>query len=655
MKKIILGTVFGLTLIGLAGVAYNANTPIKTYYPNGTLKSEVNQKFFQKNGIYKEYDETNRLKLEVPYQNDVKSGIQKEYFKNGARLEIPFSGGQKDGTAHFYTPENRIYSWNYKNNELTGTFNLHGGITGSFLPGNRFELISESNPKALVKGSVVCDTSVFEEAFSKTKETEQAYVFSKCISIEHFKISYPDIDAVFNGAYRFPHFTKKSVLDMTDKSGKIAEAYKTIAEMGSLDKESTKFLQSLIVTKTRVTFEDDNHHIKFEGLRDTGNPLSQAHFDLYDIAKLTEGSMQAAEKNQITPELFEIFKNISLTETTIYNVNNKPEMQFKGNFKPLLAQFSKDSAFHLYNLSEQKIMDVSGVESGIHIASAYPQTAQNMISFDIITDLAFLEEIQARLKNVKSPNEYQGFLIELLLSMPLKAPQTIQIKNLKINEPDGRTVMATQALSVNWFKQQITGEMVVTTPENKTIQLTFTGPKRSVIMKHSTGEQNELPINDLPNIMKTLGMEETLKKMVAAYVLQVNELANSRQSVIFPAIKAGYRQAKEQKKSKKILDMASKYAVVAYTSQQAYSAQHNGDLTGYKVMPICETGVIPTDKNCTVNGATYNTAVIQQNFVTIKINFDNQKTCQAVAKQAAVADITCKPDSAYIDFTVNMN
>ncbi len=654
MKKIILGTVFCLTIAGAAGAIYYGNSPIKTYYPNGALKSEMPQKFFKKDGIYKEYTETAQIKLEVPYQNGVKSGTQKEYFSNGARLEIPYVNEQKEGTAHFYTKSNNVRSWEYKNNQLTGTLELPDGVNMSFLPDNRYEIIFPDNPKGVVQGTLLCDDSIFGKAFAQTNDIEQALVFIKCASIEHFNMSTPEYDMVFNGNYQFPRFAKKSVLDVTDKQNKVAEAYDTVAEMGNVDTQATQFLQSFVMTKSRAIFEDDNRNVTIEGLNNDGKTLSAAKFDLYDIPKLTEVGIQSAQKEQLLPELFDILKNISLTESTVYNTTGKPEMKFKGRFTPMLAQFSEDTSFDIFNTTEQSVIGIKGVDSGIRTTIAYPKTAQNLLSYDIIADLSYLKEIQSRLKTIKSPNEYQGLFMEIMFGLYTKAPKTVHIKNLTINDATGTQIITTDDISINWQKKQINGKVLVNSPRKGLITLTFGGVRPTVIIEQPNGEQNEIPLNNLPLAMKILGLEDTFQQMGETYIAQANELADSNQSIFFAGVKTGYVQAMNRHKYNEILDNASKYAIIAYTSQQNHAEMNDGDLSGFNMPQFCDTGLIPSvDNNCSINGATFDTAIIEANQTTIKINFDNQETCQGVASLAKIDDTTCSENSSHINLTVS--
>ena len=55
MNKILLTTTGVVAAVAIAGIIYWSNTPLKTYYPNGSLRSEVDRSFFIKKGQYVQY------------------------------------------------------------------------------------------------------------------------------------------------------------------------------------------------------------------------------------------------------------------------------------------------------------------------------------------------------------------------------------------------------------------------------------------------------------------------------------------------------------------------------------------------------------------------------------------------------------------------
>ncbi len=74
---------------------------------------------------------------------------------------------------------------------------------------------------------------------------------------------------------------------------------------------------------------------------------------------------------------------------------------------------------------------------------------------------------------------------------------------------------------------------------------------------------------------------------------------------------AGYTTAMNRYRANEVIDMATKYATVAYTSFQTYGARHHGNGMPSGNMPsLVQTGL---DDDGKINGATIETAVVTKN------------------------------------------
>ncbi len=103
----------------------------KTYYVDGTLKSEGNRKDFELDSLWLFYDESGRISLEINYKegkkhgervtyhadeivremfvNDIKQGLTKYYSIEGILLKsIPFENGLENGIARQYDEDGTI-------------------------------------------------------------------------------------------------------------------------------------------------------------------------------------------------------------------------------------------------------------------------------------------------------------------------------------------------------------------------------------------------------------------------------------------------------------------------------------------------------------------------------------------------------------------
>ena len=85
ISKNIFGTISLVLLLVLIIQAneFAQNGPVKTYYPNDTLKSEINYADSVRNGAAKFYYPNGKLEREINYSNGKVDGVVKEYYDNG--------------------------------------------------------------------------------------------------------------------------------------------------------------------------------------------------------------------------------------------------------------------------------------------------------------------------------------------------------------------------------------------------------------------------------------------------------------------------------------------------------------------------------------------------------------------------------------------
>ncbi|MBN1253283.1 MAG: DUF3352 domain-containing protein [Bacteroidales bacterium] len=96
----------------------------RSYYPSGNLKSSVNYKEGNVDGVaFFFYDDKNENKLaEINYENDLINGLYQEFYENGAqKANLNCEDGKLDGDAEFYYKTGSIkIKGKYKDNEKRG-------------------------------------------------------------------------------------------------------------------------------------------------------------------------------------------------------------------------------------------------------------------------------------------------------------------------------------------------------------------------------------------------------------------------------------------------------------------------------------------------------------------------------------------------------
>ncbi len=123
---------------------------------------------------------------------------------------------------------------------------------------------------------------------------------------------------------------------------------------------------------------------------------------------------------------------------------------------------------------------------------------------------------------------------------------------------------------------------------------------------------------------------------------------------------AGYTTAMNRYRANEVLDMATKYATVAYTARETFKAMNGGDDDEFDTPTFCETGLASvstaatddTEAVCTVNGASIGDADVADDKVTIVIDFNSNAVCKAA--QSALGQTDCG-DSDTLTFVVTQS
>ena len=105
---------------------------------------------------------------------------------------------------------------------------------------------------------------------------------------------------------------------------------------------------------------------------------------------------------------------------------------------------------------------------------------------------------------------------------------------------------------------------------------------------------------------------------------------------------AGYTMAMNRYRANEVVDMANKYAVIAYSAYMTAKMMNNGSTTAADaaVPTFAETGLF--GQSSKVNGTSFDVKSITEGGVTMELTFpsDGKKICQATATSLGI-----KPDS----------
>ncbi|MBE6455892.1 MAG: hypothetical protein IJC11_04275 [Alphaproteobacteria bacterium] len=102
---------------------------------------------------------------------------------------------------------------------------------------------------------------------------------------------------------------------------------------------------------------------------------------------------------------------------------------------------------------------------------------------------------------------------------------------------------------------------------------------------------------------------------------------------------AGYTMAMNRYRANEVVDMANKYAVIAYSSYMTSKMMNNGTVQANAVPTFASTGLFGS--NSKVNGTQIGTATVTEDNVQITLTFDNVKICQATATSLGISNSGC--------------
>ena len=116
---------------------------------------------------------------------------------------------------------------------------------------------------------------------------------------------------------------------------------------------------------------------------------------------------------------------------------------------------------------------------------------------------------------------------------------------------------------------------------------------------------------------------------------------------------AGYTMAMNRYRANEVVDMANKYAVIAYSAYMTNKMMNNGTVSGDPIPTFASTGLFGGLSK--VNGTEIGKAAMVKadgtavsgtggedvNGVKIELKFDNQKICQATATSLGISNSTC--------------
>ena len=619
MKKLLFATV-ALVVLGAAGTLIYGDMPLKTYYPNGVLRTETQRSFFKKNGTHKEYHPNGQLKLEAMYVDNVQNGQEKQYLDNGtlkrkvtyvngakngtetiyydkSRIEIPYENGKKEGKANIIVSNVEHYAVTYKNNVLDGPVESIDDIEITILPDGQFSIRPTDEEIGSAEGRIVCpDEKLFEVAFIND-EVDKTVALLRCLSIEKITAADEEFSFEWKGAFNFPRFTKTTTLTATDLKQKLKNISVPVDFVGE---EVFKTLQThYSPNKIILTISDDNQTISLN-IPDTQNKnIIQGRIQFDDIAGLIETGIAISKDNDFN-KLIPLLKNASLNEIIFSTAHATKDIALLGKIQPFLLKVADNTAFTIYNPDEKPVLEIKKGQTGVHFDIRYPLSTKPMLSFSEEIEFSELSKLQESLEQAQNTQDYMMIGMTYGQNPTETIPQKVIIKDLKLTGADGTVLAQSDKISIYPNKQHIDGMITITGENNQQVKIAYAN-QNQISITDTNGSTQTIDIDDLQTYFEKIGLKNIVKQNVLEPLTQEGrQLANGDKHSLLSLFFVGFISEMDKLNTltdktmspqhpmvQNIMDVASKYAYLQYTFYMVSQARG----VEYKPTSFEETGL----------------------------------------------------------------
>ncbi|MGN1091581.1 MAG: toxin-antitoxin system YwqK family antitoxin [Alphaproteobacteria bacterium] len=541
MNKILLTTTGVVAAVAIAGIIYWSNTPLKTYYPNGSLRSEVDRSFFIKKGQYVQYLQ-NGGRFTVNYVNGKKEGAGKITLKKRVLFEVPFKNGKMDG---------EIIA-----NEFETGINVHG---------NNFE---STTPFGTVSGKVICDIEDFvEKTTASAQEAENIENGLKCLTFEKMASSADlPVNISFNGSFTYPKFNKTSTFEVTDEQGILSNEARY---NNDIPEEFVAALENLKVKRILLTVDKNNKDITLQSFGAYKKPISELKIDAYDIPALIstikDGILTRNEDN-----IFNAVKNISLTGFEINTSGKDADLVFKGKITPVLFKVEKGTNLKAFNPKGKKFFAIEALEDGFEMQAKYPNSTKKLLNFKLKVKESPLKDIQRTAASATSPNDYAKKMQNL--DRTIEPKFSGELKEFEIFTFDGKSLINTKDFKFDIENKVMNGKVVLFDGQSNEQTLKFTSINAPVSVKMKNGADKTIDFDEVPDYVGNQLKEPMVEKVFKPWIEEAGQIAKehpaSLMGAFFSGAIDGYSAAMNRYSANSLIDYTIRCVVVAQTSSK---------------------------------------------------------------------------------------
>lgn len=526
MKKFLFLTV-SVCVLGVGVLAYG-NMPQKTDHENSVLKSEGEQSFSEKDGVYKEYSENGQLIREVPYQKGVISGLQKEYLSNGVRLESNYVDGKREGETKLYVSPQETYSWHYQQGRLSGKFNLFDNWTGTIDSDNHFVCSLSSDSADVMTGKLLCDEDKLIPILLNNDLDQREMELVECVNIEHVnytqKQTNTPISISFDGGFTFPKFTELSSIRISGDPF-LFDLKESLQREGlSKDTFSAADVAFYQPQYLNIIVQEGNKNAQLKLMNAENKQILNMEFDVpFTISAYEPDKISTKEYREKV--LFEMAKNILFSHFNLFTPTGRVAAQFQGKIQILKTQIEKASRFDIFNLTGQSIIGFEKTDKGMLLSLAYPKSGKKMVSFEAAADLPNLEKMRERFDNATSFEDIERILNGGELLIPTQR-HVVTVPHFEWYDINGKIVAQTQNLIFDMTApegQRLKGDIRLNKSEQEQAVVYLTDNFDQIKIEKNNGELLTVDFDGLFAFLGNYISGDVKVNTIDAYVNELDE------------------------------------------------------------------------------------------------------------------------------------
>lgn len=390
MKKIVLSVFFVAVIVAGVGAYWYGNQPKMTYYPNGEVKTSIQQEFFKEKGEYKVFNQDGTLAQKYIVDNGVRIGKGFVY-ASGVVAEFNYENGSLSGPLKFDTkgkvPEldnlqidltNSGYVLEYKQQKTSADTTKKEDL---------------SVPDTKITGKIVCTDDEFlnnMQAFLDNQTLDTFKNFAKCISINTSSFEDELYKCEYEGVYVYPSFTADSKFTCDSKgiNDMVAASFMQ-AGIPDIGKVSASLSYVNADKKFLFDISDDNgvyNQVQtFKGLEDM-------------ISFAVEYTFSKQDSKDTIKFVSDVLKSFIASDSQL-TIGGKVVSAVKGDFN-FINGFSDSWTASFFGIENTLTSQIKISDKGLVMNIAYPISKKPLLSVGIQVNDKFKQKYKSAIELV---------------------------------------------------------------------------------------------------------------------------------------------------------------------------------------------------------------------------------------------------------------